>query len=493
PLATRERLGSLFAVLNQTTTFLTRRNTLDSLTRADVVIAPELSEISSGAFELIGEAIERGSAAAKAAAPELSRYALDEAGWSEHLRRRGRGEPPPASPVVSEIRVEGTDIVDPRVVLGRVRTRVGAPLDLAVLREDMARVFGLDDFQRVSFDVRPAPDGNVLTFDVREKPWGPTYIRFGVEVVDDLEGDAAYGARVGITRTRLNARGGEWRSELQLGSLQRAFTELYQPLDFRGRWFVAPWLSAERANQPIFLDGTKIAEYDVRWAGGGIDVGAQFGRFGEIRVGVARQKVEATVETGAADLPSFDVDSGGFRFAFAVGTIDRPAIPRKGFVFGVQGGFSREALGSDAQYDRVQFGGAKFVNRGRHTVFFGVDAGTNLGSTLPVYDEFAIGGLLSLGGFSQGELRGQVFAVGRVGYHFRIATLPAGFGEGIYVGTLFEIGNTWESRSAASLDDLRHGTTVILGLDTFAGPVFLAYGVAEGGGDRFYLTVGRSF
>jgi len=35
--------------------------------------------------------------------------------------------------------------------------------------------------------------------------------------------------------------------------------------------------------------------------------------------------------------------------------------------------------------------------------------------------------------------------------------------------------------------------TLLLGADTLVGPVFLAYGWAESGHERLYLTVGRSF
>ena len=38
----------------------------------------------------------------------------------------------------------------------------------------------------------------------------------------------------------------------------------------------------------------------------------------------------------------------------------------------------------------------------------------------------------------------------------------------------------------------RYGATVIVGADTILGPLFFAYGRAEGGRDRFYVTLGRS-
>jgi len=96
--------------------------------------------------------------------------------------------------------------------------------------------------------------------------------------------------------------------------------------------------------------------------------------------------------------------------------------------------FSRDSLGADASYDRVELLASHFRGRGRHTGFAVLSYGTSLGSELPVYDAFVLGGLFSLGGYSEGELRGQVLAGISSGYHFRLADLPSGLGQGLYVG-----------------------------------------------------------
>jgi NTE family protein len=116
-----------------------------------------------------------------------------------------------------------------------------------------------------------------------------------------------------------------------------------------------------------------------------------------------------------------------------------------------------------------------------------------LGSTIPVYDEFTLGGLFSLGGYAEGEFRGQYFAAAKVGYYYRMAKLPAGLGQGVYVGGLLEGGDAWATSADISIGDFRYGFTGIVGADTIVGPAFLAFALGEGGRKRFYLTVGRTF
>jgi NTE family protein len=490
-LVKRDKLKSMFSVLGQTMSFLTHNNSDASARTADVLIAPDLTGISSAAFGETSEAIARGRDAALALRETLAKFALDEAGWEAYVATRSVPKPPPRR--IDHVRVEGNHHVDARLILGHMEVKAGDVLDVAALRKDLVRVFGLDYFERVTLDITGGPDGNTLVVKVAEKDWGPTYVRFGLETVDDLQGDARYAVRASFTRTLINRLGLESRTDFQLGSTLIARTELYQPLDFSGWFFLSPWIQGQREQQPFYDLGRRLAEYDVRVAGFGLDLGVQFGSVGEIRVGVARTNLRADVDTGAASLPSFDVDQGAIVFRLAFSTLDRPAIPTRGCETRAGVDLQRAALGADDEYDRA-FGGAScFFSRGRSTGMFVVDGGTNLGSTIPSYDEFTLGGLFSLGGYAEGEFRGQYFATAKVGYYYRFAALPPGFGQGVYVGGLIEGGNAWATTAAISASDLHYGFTAILGADTIIGPAFFAVAVGEGGSTRLYLTVGRTF
>jgi NTE family protein len=391
------------------------------------------------------------------------------------------------------VRVEGNARVDERVILERAGLTPGEPFAIPRIRLALRRIFGLADFQWVRFDLAQEGDATGVLFRVKEKPWGPTYMHFGIELVDDLEGDADYALKANLTRTNLNRRGGEWRNDLQVGSQPLFRTELYQPVDIGGHFFIAPWAAVARQRQAIYVDGNRIASYEVDIGQGELDAGLQYGRFGEVRFGVYRGRIGAEVDTGAPDLPTVDADSGGLAFQAAFDNLDRPSIPRRGSQALVRGRLSRTSLGATDTYDRLETGAAHFRGRGRHTVYGSLQYSTNLGSTLPSYDEFLLGGLFSLGGYSDGELRGQVVAGAGGGYHYRLSTLPSGLGEGVYVGVLLDAANVWETTRQVSLSDLRYGATFLAGADTLLGPVFFGYGWAEGGRDRFYLTVGRSF
>ncbi len=56
-----------------------------------------------------------------------------------------------------------------------------------------------------------------------------------------------------------------------------------------------------------------------------------------------------------------------------------------------------------------------------------------------------------------------------------------------------EAGNVWNDLGDMSLDDLIVAASGFAGADTPLGPVYLAYGYAEGGNDSVYLFLGQTF
>jgi len=130
------------------------------------------------------------------------------------------------------------------------------------------------------------------------------------------------------------------------------------------------------------------------------------------------------------------------------------------------------------------------VLRGPHTAFAAVSGGAAAPSDeLPVREEFRVGGFASLSGFGEGELRGDAFAVGRVGFLRRIAEIPPAL-RAVVAGGWVEAGDAWD-RSDDEEMNLRPSVTVAVGAESILGPMFLAWSRAESGDGRITLSLGR--
>jgi NTE family protein len=487
-----DSLASLLDVTSQSLDLLTSQNMQPSRRAADVLLRIDTSATNMLAFEDAAQLIALGEAQARAQADELSRYAVSEWEYQRYLAGQRR-LPPQRLPHVDYLAVEGVERVDSRQIVRRLHVRPGEPVDPDLLYSDVSRIYGLGYFERVDAYLLRGTEGNGLVIEVKEKSWGPRVLRFGVSFDGSLDDDRpAFNLLTSLLWTQINDLGGELRTDLQIGDDRLLASELYQPLDFRGRFFLAPRVVLLEERTDLYESGERLAEYSVDSAAVGLDVGTAFGKYGEARLGLVRGSFAARVSTGARDLPTVDGTFAGVHAQLALDRLDNPVFPSFGSYFDSRLFFSEDWLGADDVYRRVDANVGWFDTWSRHTVFTGFAGGFSWGGDLPIYDEFSLGGLLSLSGYQPGELRGDFFGVARLGYYYRFADLPSTVGTGVYLGGWLEAGNAWQERTEVSFSDLRYSASVGFGADTFAGPVLLAWGQGEEGGS-LYLTLGRSF
>ncbi|MFT5090805.1 MAG: outer membrane protein insertion porin family [Candidatus Latescibacterota bacterium] len=81
---------------------------------------------------------------------------------------------------IQSIDVQGNRFTREYVIRRELRSAIGSPLDLKVLREDLQRLDNLDIFSSRRMLARTVDDGVALTLDVREIPFAIPYISYDV-------------------------------------------------------------------------------------------------------------------------------------------------------------------------------------------------------------------------------------------------------------------------------------------------------------------------
>jgi NTE family protein len=496
PLPDISEERSMLGVVGRSYSMLTAKNVAEQralLGPGDVLIVPDLEGISSAAFDRAAETIERGAEAARRAQTALGALAAPEAEFAEYLRRQRRD--PAAVPEgirLAEVEIEGPQRVDARTVRSRIRTRPGAGLDLAVLRRDLERIYEIGEFEQVGFDLEGDKHAGRLVIRAREKSWGPRYLRFGLSLESNFEGEGQFTALAHLAWAQLNRLGAEWKSFLAIGDVDALSSEFFQPLDFSGFWFVAPRLRLSRDRRETFLEGGGQTVVDEQAAEGGLDFGAQFRNYGEVRLGAVRgeRDLEFPLDTS---LSPAKVQAGAWRIRLVFDQIDNAYFPRRGNLSHLEARFSRRSLGADDRFDRASLSTLQAFSFGRNTLLARLRLGTDLGSEIPFYDEFELGGFLNLSGLPAGALQGDVLAYLSLAYYWQVARLPSPVGGGVYAGLALEAGNTWEDVEAAELGDLRPAGLLFAGADTRLAPLYLGYGRSDAGDDSFYVFLGLPF
>jgi len=504
PLLERGKLDSVATVSNQMLAILIRHNTAEqrkSLTDRDVVIDPALGDFSSLDFTEHQKAMDIGENAARGVAEQLAKLSVPVAEFQRIMAARAEVRSNP--PRIEFLRVEPGSERYAGAIQAFFGDQVGKVVAPKKLSRRVAELYGQGNLESLDYRLvqdtpespGAAPDyGIALT--TRRNSWGPNYLRFGLQLQNDFEGNSSFNAAARGTLAEITKYGGEWLWDVQVGETPRVATEIYLPAGYRSRWFVAPHAQFQIRTLPVVDDNEHIvAEYRVRSTDFGLDLGRELGNYGEIRVGAGRSFGSARVRVGDPMLPASEFDAHNFFSEFRYDTLDDVNFPRHGssFQFGWQG--ERDANGDSDSADLIVYDQLYAHSWGRNTAILWTSAGTRLDSDVDIVRSyFSLGGFLNMSGVAPETLVGPHFAIARGIYYRKVGAGGQGFlNVPVYVGASIEKGNVWASRRDISFTSAKTNGSLFIGMDTLFGPVYFATGFDEGGGSAYYLFLGRTF
>jgi NTE family protein len=271
--------------------------------------------------------------------------------------------------------------------------------------------------------------------------------------------------------------------------------EFCQPLDYASRWFVNPQIEFLRSSSGIFdTGGLQLAELGSEAPRLAIDVGRQFGNWGEFRTGYSNLEARGELRIGS---PELDIESfrvAGITTSFVYDTIDRISVPRAGMQAAARWVASREQLGADAGFDLLSFSVLKPITWGSNTILNWWDFGTTVNDTSSGLAPYSLGGLFNLSGYASDELEGKYAGIGRLLYYRRFGGQAlSALSTPIYFGGSIEIGNVWQDRDSIGIGNTLFAGSLFMVLDSVLGPLYIANGAAEGGRRSAYLFLGQTF
>jgi NTE family protein len=484
----RDELTSALKITEQLANFLFTLNTqpqLQTLGPQDTLIRPQLGDIGGGNFDRAAEAIRSGERAAREAIDSLRRYSLSADEYAQYVAHRARPETKP--PVIDFVRTDNRSALSDAVIAEGISAKTGEPLDVTQLERDIGHLYGLDIFESVRYDVVHEGDASGLLVSATEKHWGPAFLQFGAASSNDLNGNSSLGLGLLYTRTALNAFNGEWRTGVQIGDEPLVFTELFQPLGPRLRYFVSGAVGYQSQSVRIFdAAGNNTARYQLNLYQLELGAGREFGTWGEGRVGYRRATGVARVGIGPP-MPETDLDRGEVFLRLSDDKLDNLNFPHTGHYGRFEWNVARESLGARRNYDQLQLHYVQAFTRGANTLIGGLIAATTLDENAPIEGLFEMGGLFRLSGMQENQLFGQHAGLLTLGYLRRLRA--SGLAQP-YIGATLEAGNVWQHRSDVSLDNTIISGSVFLGLDTPLGPIYLAYGHTDTGESAVYMYIG---
>ena len=502
PLLPRQQLTSAPVISNQIVSILIQRNAqaqLATLSARDILIRPALGNASAFDFGNVARVIGVGEKAAHESAPQLAALAVSEHDIEQYaLHREVLRVPPPRIDFVTVEPGSERYAAAADTVFGDL---VGKPLNPNAVARRMTTLYGRGGLDTLDYRVIGAEGNYGLAIDARPASEGRYYLRFGLSLQDDFQGNSTYTAAMRFVMSDITRNAGEWVTDLSVVANSGISSELFLPLAQYSGWFVMPHIADLTRDLYWYQEQNLIAKYRLHTFDYGMDFGYQFGNWGEIRVGAQREQGHYVLAIGDPTDPNLPVQSftpyklNDYFVRLSYDRLDDINFPRSGQQAVVQYSAYRNASGIVQSADQVTGSYIGAYSFGRDTLSFSVAGGTTLQANVTDLNlQFPLGGFLNLSALRADSLLGPNYGIARALFYRQIGRGGPGYLDlPTYLGLSLEMGNVWQSRSAVSFGNTARNASLWLGLDTFIGPIYIASGFDTHGNVQYYLFLGRPF
>ena len=496
PLRKKEELGNILTRIDQVTGLLTNANKeadMAAVEPQDIIIVPELGDITFSDFAKAKETIVRGEVAARDAEARLRALSVSDAEWAEYMARHHRR--PESELVVDKVVINNTSYLSDKIVDRKIKVPTGEPLVEEDLAKQISHLYGMDVFGTISHEFQPVDGQRTLTLNVPPKPYSRNSLQFGFFMASDFNGDFNFDLTASHLFLPINRRAGEWRNIIQFGTNTLVGTEYYQPLDTGLKW-VFDGTAAYRRDLVSFFDaeGNAEAQYIFETIDGAARIGRVFGRWGQASVGVFRAWGEGRLRIGLPIFPAVNTNDGGIALRFRVDTLDSVTWPRYGTHVRAEYHYSIESMGAQEKGQWAYAEAGQAMTFGRNTVSASAEISTIVSGATVIDNVYALGGLFRLSGLEPDQLIGERGGLARLLYYRELTTFSLGsLTQRMYAGISAEAGNVYLFGDPVTVKSLRWATSLFLGADTVLGPAYLGYGYEQDGQKAAYLIIGQKF
>ncbi len=469
-----------------------QQNTMASAKLATLVITPDLDGYTSADFMKGLKMIPLGYKAAEAYKDKLAQWSVPESEYGPWKQHHDATLPP--LPYIDEVVIDPVPGIDPRRLAYLVHSKGGQVLDTKTLGQDLKRIYSLGYFEIVSYAIVPDGQRRILKITPTPKSWGPTYLKLGLNLGTDFQLTTGFGVTALVDATELNGLGGELKAVVTVGQPIDLKTRFFQPLTYRSHLFLSPYAGWKQDLHQVFdQNQVAVGTYQVSRTVVGMDAGYDFGTWGELRVGYGRAWGVGRRKVGDPTFPNLDWDEGGLTARMEVDQLDSVNLPHSGYFSDIAFLANRESLGGSTSYDRLGGSAIGVQTIGRWTGLLKVEGGSGLGTQIPFYDEFQLGGLFRLSGRPIAQLYGNTYALGAALLYYRLSDTGGIIVKNLSVGVSVEGGNAWAYQAPVTFSSLKPAGSVFVVADTLIGPFFLGYGHSGSKNSSAYLYLNRVF
>lgn len=491
PLLNQDEINSTVDVLNQLSNILTITTTNNQkalLREQDILIRPDIDDLSTTDFSILGVALEKGENAALAVQDKLAAVSVSDKLFEQYLfakKQKSRAWTQPLFQPVIAIEYDNQSKVDLTIIEEHFPVEIGDILTKEQLESAIDSVYALDKFESVNAEFVDFPAGRTLVLSTKAKSWGPNYLKFGFDWQGDFSKISMFSIDAAYLLTDISNNGGQWKNELSIGWESSIATDFYQPLDQHQRFFMRSRLQykEDKIAENKYSPGLIRPELRKRVAELRLGLGYHFADYAISEVGFIGELGE--IKFNYSDYEELDYDSLGAYLSLGYDDLNSINFPTNGNkvlfeLYARQDDYQHSKLENKDDLSvqlNIDWRGA--FGLGHHT-FVGIASYSTLFSNNEIAIRYSeLGGFLNLSGYQKDALIGTDKLFAAIVYQYDLGRdIPGGTGLPLYLGTSFEAGNVWQLKQSVDLDELVTSASIYLGTDTSFGPAVIGVGYA---------------
>ncbi len=378
---------------------------------------------------------------------------------------------------ISNIRTEGNTKTIGRLITREFPMNAGDYFLYDRAERGLANLRSSNLFEQIELLVERNGTENNLIVRVMEKP--SSVIRFGMRIDNEYLSQLSFDLR----DENFNGTGTELGATISGGIRNRSYV-----FEFKSNRVFDSYLTYKVRGFYEFVDintfkddsieahnkysRSKIGEYRQINIGGSIGIGAQVKRFGNLFI-EARYQSDQIKNKVERSVQAYKIDISSIKVSLSIDSQNDYPYPTDGFLIKSTFETAQEALGGDVGYSKFLFDyksvlGLNAPNAFTYHGIFGF-----ADKTLPLSQQFSLGGQNNFYGLRENEYRGRQILVSSLEYRHK---LPFQLFFDAYVKVRYDLGSIWTEREQIRLKDLRHGIGASVSLNTPVGPADFSVG-----------------
>ena len=240
-----------------------------------------------------------------------------------------------------------------------------------------------------------------------------------------------------------------------------------------------------------------VGKYRQIFYGLSLGVGSQVGRFGNLIL-EGRYQFDEVKNIDNEPIDPYKTKIVSLKISTTIDTQDKYPYPENGVFFSGFYETAASVLGGEVGYSNLGFEYKNYFSISNSAVISPKISFGFADKTLPLSQQYSLGGQESFYGMNYSEYRGRQIFLTSLMFRYK---LPFMIFFDTYLKARYDLGSTWEEQEQIKFKDLRHGIGGAISFDTPIGPAEFAVGrsflikkdqpgVVSWGDVLFYFSIG---